>query len=71
MDYASWERKDDAPNGGVINEEEEMVEIEVDKNTFIYVLDSAQLSCQSTEDFMNSWDANGLYQFFFKVIRWF
>ncbi|WP_047983497.1 hypothetical protein [Ornithinibacillus californiensis] len=66
VDFASWERRDDAPNGGeVVNEEEEMAEIEVDKNTFFYVIDSAQLSNRSAEEFMSSWDDEDLYQFFF------
>lgn len=68
VDYASWERKDDAPNGGiVVNEKEERTEIEIDKDTFIYVTDSAQLSYKTTKEFVDSWEAeeNGLYQFFY------
>jgi cell division protein FtsB len=66
VDYASWERKDDAPNGGeVVNEEKELSEIEIDKDTIIYVVDSAQLSYITTKEFIGSWDENGLYQFFF------
>ena len=65
IDYASWEERKDAPNGGeVINEQETIEQISVHPDVEVFILDGAMLGYQTFEDFELP-EYDGLYNLYF------
>jgi hypothetical protein len=52
IDYAEWQSKSDAPNGGLlVNEKEETDKIKINNEIISFVLDGASLTLQPFKDF--------------------
>lgn len=65
IDYASWEERKDAPNGGeVINEQVTIEQISVHPDVEVFILNGAMLGYQTFEDFELP-EYDGLYNLYF------